>query len=199
MEKKGSRANANTLPCIGGKAPRFTAESSHGNIVFPDSYAGVWVVLVSHLTDFTPTCSSSFDDLRETERRYSLQNCQLIGLIADDKALYSPNEPFTGDIGVRFPMVAHPNFVPYIDDRSRQIAKTYGLYSAQPENDEEIRAVFVIDPRGIVRTIIAYHPERRTLGIDGLLSVVTELRNRDEIAPRSAFWHCALPARVGTA
>ena len=48
------------MPRIGDKAPSFVAQSTTGEINFPEDYTGKWKILFSHPADFTPVCTSEF-------------------------------------------------------------------------------------------------------------------------------------------
>jgi peroxiredoxin (alkyl hydroperoxide reductase subunit C) len=45
---------------------------------------------------------------------------------------------------------------PIIADRSGEIARRYGMISSDVSNTETVRTVFIIDDKGIVRTILIY-------------------------------------------
>jgi len=51
------------------------------------------------------------------------------------------------EIGVKFPLV---------EDITMEVAKKYGMIKPGESNTKAVRAVFVIDPKEIIRTIIYY-------------------------------------------
>ena len=48
------------FPLIGTKAPEFIAQTTQGNIHFPNDFSGKWIILFSHPADFTPIYTTEF-------------------------------------------------------------------------------------------------------------------------------------------
>ena len=145
-----------SIPRIGDKAPEFIATTTQGEINFPSDYKGKWVILFSHPADFTPVCTSEFMTFAHLEEKFNKANCKLVGLSID--GLYShiawlrtikEKIKFNGmkDIEVKFPL---------IEDISMDIAKKYGMIQPGESKTQAVRAVFFIDPKGIVRALIYY-------------------------------------------
>ncbi len=145
-----------SMPRIGDKAPEFKAVTTQGEINFPSDYKGEWVILFSHPADFTPVCTSEFMTFAHLESKFKKANCNLIGLSID--GIYShiawlrtikDKIKFKGmkNIEVKFPL---------IEDISMQVAKKYGMIQPGESKTQAVRAVFFIDPNGIVRAIIYY-------------------------------------------
>lgn len=147
---------AKPMPRIGEKAPEFKAQTTQGEIDFPKQYKGKWVILFSHPADFTPVCTSEFMTFAKMEKEFAKANCQLVGLSVDglyshiawlrtikDKIVYKEMK----DIEVRFPL---------IEDITMEVAKKYGMIQPGESNTKAVRAVFYIDPKGIIRTILYY-------------------------------------------
>ncbi|TXD48630.1 peroxiredoxin [Polaribacter sp. IC073] len=146
----------NSIPRIGDKAPKFKAVTTQGNINFPEDYAGKWVILFSHPADFTPVCTSEFITFAHLESKFNKANCQLVGLSID--GLYShiawlrtikEKIEFNGmkNVEVKFPL---------IEDISMEVAEKYGMVQPNESKTQAVRAVFFIDPNGIVRALIYY-------------------------------------------
>lgn len=167
------------MPRIGEKAPVFKAVTTQGEINFPADYSGSWVVLFSHPADFTPVCTSEFMTFATMEKQFNQANCKLVGLSVD--GLYShiawlrtikEKIEYKGmkDVEVTFPL---------IEDITMEVAKKYGMMMPGESNTKAVRAVFVIDPQGIIRTII-YYPLSLGRNFDELYRVILALQTADE-------------------
>ena len=167
------------MPRIGDKAPDFKAITTQGDINFPSDYEGKWVILFSHPADFTPVCTSEFMTFAKREPEFSALNCQLVGLSID--GLYShiawlrtikDKIEFKGmkNIEVKFPL---------IEDITMEVARKYGMMMPGESNTKAVRAVFVIDPQGVIRTII-YYPLSLGRNFDELYRVLIALQTADE-------------------
>ena len=62
------------MPRIGEKAPAFKAVTTQGEINFPGSTHGKWVILFSHPADFTPVCTSEFMTFASMEQEFAAYN-----------------------------------------------------------------------------------------------------------------------------
>jgi len=166
------------MPRIGDPAPAFKAITTQGEINFPQDYRGSWVILFSHPADFTPVCTSEFMTFATMEKQFADVNCKLVGLSVD--GLYShiawlrtikEKIDYKGmkNVEVKFPL---------IEDITMEVAKKYGMIQPGESNTKAVRAVFVIDPKGIIRTII-YYPLSLGRNFDELLRVVIALQTAD--------------------
>ena len=167
------------MPRIGDKAPEFKAVTTLGEINFPSDYKGSWVILFSHPADFTPVCTSEFMTFATLEKKFNEANCKLVGLSVD--GLYShiawlrtikEKIEYKGmkDVEVTFPL---------IEDITMEVAKKYGMMMPGESSTKAVRAVFVIDPAGVIRTII-YYPLSLGRNFDELYRVVIALQTADE-------------------
>jgi len=155
MENNQNQENI-AMPRIGDKAPLFKAVTTQGEINFPEDFKGSWVILFSHPADFTPVCTSEFMTFASLEEQFNQANCKLVGLSID--GLYShiawlrtikEKIEYKGmkDVEVKFPL---------IEDITMEIAKKYGMIQPGESNTKAVRAVFFVDPKGIIRAIIYY-------------------------------------------
>jgi len=67
---------------------------------------------------------------------------------------------------------------PLIEDITMEVAKTYGMIQPGESSTKAVRAVFVIDPKGVIRTII-YYPLSLGRNFDELLRVLVALQTAD--------------------
>ncbi len=166
------------MPRIGDNAPEFKAVTTQGPINFPGDYSGSWVILFSHPADFTPVCTSEFMTFASQEEKFAKANCKLVGLSVD--GLYShiawlrtikEKIEYKGmkDVEVKFPL---------IEDITMEVAKKYGMIQPGESNTKAVRAVFFIDPKGIIRAII-YYPLSLGRNFDELYRAVIAMQTAD--------------------
>lgn len=130
-------------------APDFNATTTMGEINLSD-YKGKWVVLFSHPGDFTPVCTTEIIAFAKANTYFEKLNTCLIGLSVDSNPSHLA---WLYDIycktGITIPY-------PIIADRNGQIARKYGMISNDISSTETVRNVFIIDDKGIVRSIFVY-------------------------------------------
>jgi len=167
-----------SLPRIGEAAPEFKAVTTQGNINFPSDYKGSWVILFSHPADFTPVCTSEFMTFASMESKFAEANCKLVGLSVD--GLYS-HIAWLRTIKEKIEYKRMKNIevkFPLIEDITMEVANKYGMMQPGESNTKAVRAVFFIDPKGIIRTII-YYPLSLGRNFDELYRVVVALQTAD--------------------
>lgn len=166
------------LPLIGDDAPAFKAETTQGEINFPDDYKGKWVILFSHPADFTPVCTTEFMTFATMASEFKALNCELIGLSIDstyshiawlrtikEKIKYKGME----NVEVMFPVIA---------DLTMEISKKYGMLQPTASNTKAVRAVFFIDPKGKVRAMI-YYPLSNGRNFDEIKRLLVAMQTSD--------------------
>ena len=173
------------MPLLGDKAPAFEAVTTQGTIHFPEDYKGKWVILFSHPADFTPVCTTEFMTFGTLMDEFKAMNTELIGLSVD--SLYShiawlrkiQEIEWNGmkNVKVEFPL---------IEDIRMEVAKKFGMIQPGQSNTQAVRAVFVIDPEGIIRTIL-YYPLSTGRNFDEIKRIILALQKADAEA-------CATPA-----
>ena len=165
----------NSIVRIGMYAPDFEATTTMGDISLND-YKGKWVVLFSHPGDFTPVCTTEIIAFARANTYFEKMNTCLIGLSIDSNASHLA---WLYDIycktGIRITY-------PIIADRSGEIARKYGMISSDVSNTETVRNVYVIDDKGIIRTILVY-PIQIGRCIPEILRVVEALQISDKCNP----------------
>lgn len=173
-----NNAGCFSMPRIGDKAPAFKAVTTQGEINFPEQFAGSWVILFSHPADFTPVCTSEFMTFASMEEQFEKANCKLVGLSVD--GLYShiawlrtikEKIEYRGmkNVEVRFPL---------IEDITMEVARKYGMIQPGESSTKAVRAVFIIDPKGVIRAII-YYPLSLGRNFDELYRALIALQTAD--------------------
>ena len=168
----------NVMPRSGEKAPAFEAVTTQGKINFPADFKGKWKILFSHPADFTPVCTSEFMTFGKMADEFEALNCQLVGLSVD--GLYShiawlrtirEKIEYKGmkDVEIHFPL---------IDDVSMKVAKLYGMIQPGESETSAVRAVFFIDPKDTIRTIM-YYPLALGRNFDEIKRVLVGLQTVD--------------------
>jgi len=166
------------MPRIGEKAPSFKAVTTQGNINFPEDYAGKWSILFSHPADFTPVCTSEFMTFASMNEEFEALNCQLVGLSVD--GLYS-HIAWLRTIKEKIEYKGMKNVevtFPLIEDITMEVANKYGMMQPGESNTKAVRAVFFIDPKGIIRAMI-YYPLSLGRNFDELKRVIIALQTAD--------------------
>ena len=175
----------NRLPLIGDKAPAFKALTTTGTINFPEDYEGKWVLLFSHPSDFTSVCTTEFMTLASMQEEFDKINVSLVGLSVDSlyshiawvRAIEDLEWKDMKNIKIKFPVIA---------DLNTKVATKYGMLQPNVSSTQAVRAVFVIDPAGIVRSI-TYYPLTTGRNFDEILRMIKALQKSDAD-------HCSTPA-----
>ena len=174
-----NQENTPSMPRIGDKAPSFTAKTTQGIINFPEGFAGKWKILFSHPADFTPVCTSEFMTFASMQNEFENLNCQLVGLSVD--GLYS-HIAWLRTIKEKIEYKGMKNVevtFPLIEDITMEVAKKYGMIQPNENTTQAVRAVFFVDPKGIIRTII-YYPLSLGRNFDELKRILLGLQTADE-------------------
>lgn len=168
----------NRLPLIGDKAPAFKALTTNGTIHFPEDYAGKWVLFFSHPSDFTPVCTTEFMTMASMKEDFRKMNVELLGLSVD--SLYShiawirkiEELEWNGmkNVKIDFPVIA---------DLNTKVSTKYGMLQPNVSSTQAVRAVFIIDPEGIIRSIV-YYPLTTGRNFDEIKRMIQALQKSDE-------------------
>ena len=165
------------MPLIGDAAPEFTANTTNGVINFPGDYAGRWVILFSHPSDFTPVCTSEFMAFQARMDDFRALNTDLVGLSVGTLTSHIAwlnaiqNMRFNGwdNIKITFPV---------IDDTKMHVAKMYGMIHPNASDTHAVRAVFIIDTKGVIRAIL-YYPASTGRNFDEIMRMLVALQTAD--------------------
>ncbi|NPA82301.1 MAG: peroxiredoxin [Epsilonproteobacteria bacterium] len=160
------------MPLLGDKFPSLKGvKTTKGVMNIPEDLEGRWVVLFSHPADFTPVCTTEFVAFAKRQKEFDALNCTLIGMSVDQ--IFSHIkwvEWIEENLGVKieFPIIA----------ANDEIAAKLGMLHPG-KGTNTVRAVFIIDPKGVVRLTI-YYPQEIGRNMDEILRALKALQLSDE-------------------
>ncbi len=159
-------------PRIDERAPPFTGRSTQGPIELGD-FAGRWLVFFAHPADFTPVCASEFVAFARHAERFAALDCALLGLSVDSVyAHLAWRESIRERFGVSIDF-------PVLEDVSMDIAHRYDMIEPRGSRSA-VRALFVIDPNGIVRAKLHY-PVNVGRSVSEVLRLLEALQTADRL------------------
>ena len=163
---------------VGNLAPDFTATAVLGdntiakNFTLSEAIANKYGLVFFYPLDFTFVCPTELISLHHRIEQFKSRNVEVIGVSIDSQFAHFAwrnTEVTNGGIGqVDFPLVA---------DVSHQICQAYGI--EQQEAHVALRAAFIIDKQGIVRSqIVNDLPLGRN--IDELIRLIDALQYHEK-------------------
>ncbi len=159
------------IPLIGEKFPEITVQTTKGVINIPNDYKDKWIVLFSHPADFTPVCTTEFVAFAKRNDKFKKLNAELIGLSIDQVFSHIKWIEWIKDkLNVEIPF-------PVIADHTGKVAAKLGMIHPGKESNT-VRAVFVIDPKSIIRLMI-YYPQEIGRQVDEILRALNALQISD--------------------
>lgn len=160
----------NTMPRLGSKFPDLNVTTTHGPKSIPNDYAGKWFILFSHPADFTPVCTTEFVAFQYRYEEFKKLNTELIGLSIDQVFSHIKWVEWIKDnlkVQIEFPIIA--------DDG--KAARVLGMVHPEKGNNT-VRAVFIVDPNGILRAML-YYPQEVGRNFDELLRMIKAFQVAD--------------------
>ena len=161
------------IPRIGDVAPDFTAATTQGEITFSQWQGGHWVILFSHPADFTPVCSTELVEFARRISEFDKRKTKLIGLSIDSihsHLAWRQNLQQIFEVAIPYPMIA---------DNNAAVAAKYGMIHPGTSVTATVRAVFLIDPKRVVRALV-YYPLNVGRNVDEVIRLLDALQTADE-------------------
>ncbi len=158
------------MPLLGDKFPELEVQTTHGPMNIPGDLKGSWFVLFSHPADFTPVCTTEFVAFQKRYDQFKAMGCKLVGLSIDQVFAHIKWLEWIKDVlkvDIEFPVVA----------ANDAIAMKLGMLHPG-KGTNTVRAVFIVDPEGIVR-LIMYYPQEIGRNIDEIVRAVKALQIAD--------------------
>lgn len=159
------------MALLGEKFPSMEVKTTHGMKKLPEDYAGKWFILFSHPGDFTPVCTTEFISFSKRAGEFKELNTELIGLSVDQVFAHMKwVEWIKEKTGVEVPF-------PVIADELGRVSNELGMiHPAKGTNT--VRAVFIVDDKGIIR-LIMYYPQEVGRNINEILRALKALQTTD--------------------
>ena len=152
------------MPLLGERFPEIEVVTTHGKIKLPDHFKGKWFILFSHPADFTPVCTTEFVAFQKRYDKFKELNTELIGLSIDQVFSHIKWVQWIKDnlnVEIKFPVIA--------DDTGR-VSSILGLIHPG-KGTNTVRAVFIVDPKAIIRAIL-YYPQELGRNMDEFLRMI---------------------------
>jgi peroxiredoxin (alkyl hydroperoxide reductase subunit C) len=159
------------MPLIGDKFSNLEVQTTRGKKKLPDAFKGKWFILFSHPADFTPVCTTEFVAFQKRYKDFKKLNTELIGLSVDQVFSHIKWEEWIKDnlkVEIQFPIIADTG----------KVANTLGLIHPG-KGSNTVRAVFMVDPKGIIRAIL-YYPQELGRNMDELLRMIKGFQISDK-------------------
>jgi peroxiredoxin (alkyl hydroperoxide reductase subunit C) len=162
---------ARGIPLIGDKFPHVEVQTTHGKMTLPDAFSGKWFVLFSHPADFTPVCTTEFVSFAKRADEFKKLNAELIGLSIDQIVAHIKWTEWIQqnlDVEIPFPIIADTG----------KVANMLGMIHPGKASNT-VRAVFIVDPKSVIRLMI-YYPQEVGRNMDEILRSLKALQTVDK-------------------
>lgn len=160
----------NSMPLLGDKFPELSVMTTQGPMNIPGDLKGNWFVLFSHPADFTPVCTTEFVAFQKRYDQFKALGCKLVGMSIDQVFSHIKWIEWIKSelkVDIEFPVIA----------ANDAIALKLGMLHPG-KGTNTVRAVFVVDPEGIIR-LIMYYPQEAGRNIDEVVRAVKALQVSD--------------------
>lgn len=161
-----------SLPLLGQRMPDLHVTTTHGPMNLPEDMKGKWFVLFSHPADFTPVCTTEFVAFQKRFEEFQKLGAELVGLSIDQVFSHIKWIEWIEEklgVEIKFPVIA--------DDRGEVAQKLGMLHPGKGSNT--VRAVFIVDPEGMLRLML-YYPQEVGRNMDEILRALKALQTSDK-------------------
>ncbi len=172
-------AEGNQIPLIGSKAPSIKAQSTDGKITFPDDFGSSWKILFSHPADFTPVCSSELLELANLQPQFNKLGVKVAVISTDNVAVHNMWKAHLEDINYKNHGKIDIHF-PLIEDVDGVASRKYGMLHEPTSTNRDIRGVFIIDDKNVVRAI-NFYPVQVGRNMQEIVRLVQALQTTDRM------------------
>lgn len=166
------------IPLIGSTAPSFKANSTNGVLTFPDDFGNSWKILFSHPQDFTPVCTTELLELAYLQSEFENLGVKIAVISVDhikqhhNWKLHLEDMDFKsrGKQTIKFPL---------FEDPDAQASIKYGMLHRPASTSKDVRGVYVLDSKNIVRSI-NFYPVEIGRNMNEIIRIVEALKTADQ-------------------
>jgi len=159
------------FPLLGDAFPELHVQTTHGKLSLPADFKGEWFVLFSHPADFTPVCTTEFVAFQNRYDQFKELGCKLIGLSIDQVFSHIKWVEWIQEklgVQIEYPIIAG----------TEDVANQLGLVHPG-KGTNTVRAVFIADPKGVLRAVL-YYPQELGRNMDEIVRMVKGFKLSDE-------------------
>ncbi len=159
------------IPLIGDTFPEMEVVTTHGVKKLPKDYKGKWLILFSHPADYTPVCTTEFIAFQKRKEKFDELNAELLGLSIDQIFSHIKWVEWIEEkmgVEITFPIIADHG----------KVATMLGMVHPG-KGSNTVRAVFFVDPNGIIRLML-YYPQEIGRNMDEVVRALHALQVADE-------------------
>lgn len=148
MQNTNNNLNMNIGTLVGKKAPDFIVQAFHKNSfkqIRLSALRGKWTILAFYPGDFTFVCPTELSRFADLYPEFKKLNAEILSVSTDGEHVHKAWWDTSAMIKkIQFPMLA---------DTSGKVSNLYGVYiDSGIDEGRSLRATFIIDPDGIVRS-----------------------------------------------
>lgn len=142
-------AGSQTMPnmiTINQKVPEFEVEAYHNDeekVFHLADFRGSWLVMIFYPADFTFVCPTELEEAAEHYAEFKKIGAEVVCVSTDKVETHKAWHDVSPAIAkVQYPMLADP---------TGKLCREFGVY--QEDKGMALRGTFIIDPKGILKTI----------------------------------------------
>ncbi len=166
------------IPLIGSTAPSFKANSTNGVLTFPDDFGESWKILFSHPQDFTPVCTTELLELAFMQPVFEKLGVDVAVISVDNIKQHKNWKDHLESIDFKGRGLQSIQFPLFEDPKALNSIK-YGMLHRPVSTSKDVRGVYVIDSKNIVRSI-NFYPIEIGRNMDEIVRIVEALKTADE-------------------
>jgi peroxiredoxin 2/4 len=174
----GMAYSQNQIPLIGSKAPSFKANSTNGVLTFPNDFGKDWKILFSHPQDFTPVCTTELLELAYMQSEFENLGVKVAVISTDNVTRHNDWKNNLEEIDFNNHGLQTIQF-PIFEDLKGIASAKYGMIHESPGTVRDIRGVYIIDSKNIVRSI-NFYPIEIGRNMNEIVRIIEALKVTEE-------------------